>query len=73
MSLNEVGYDSLRKIFLTSLVAKHWATGGLRVNSSSVKGRLIGFPLFLLEENTIKLMTAMAGCTNDTTAFNHYT
>ena len=41
-SIGEV-FDGLDKIFLTSLVGNHWATGGLRVNSSSVNGRLIVF------------------------------
>ena len=54
--------DRLGKIFLTSLVGNHWATGGLRVNSSSVKGGLIIFPLFLLEENAILPMTPRADC-----------
>ena len=32
-----------------------------RVTSSSVKGGLLSFPLFLLEENAILTMTAKAG------------
>ena len=56
------GCDSLGKTSLLSLVGNHWATGGLRVNSSSVKGRLISLPLFLLDENAILPMTAKAGC-----------
>ena len=54
--------DSLGKTSLTSLVGNYWATDGLRVNSSPVKGELIIFPLFLLEENTILPMTARADC-----------
>ena len=38
------------------------ATGGLRVNLSSVKGGLINFPLFLLEGIVILLMTPKADC-----------
>ena len=45
-----------------SFVGNHWATGGIRVNSSSVKGGLISFPLFLLKENAILPMTSKAGC-----------
>ena len=56
------GCDSLGKTSLLSLVGNHWATGGLRVNLSSVKGRLISLPLFLLDENAILPMTANAGC-----------
>ena len=54
--------DRLGKMFLASLVGNHWATGGLQVNSSSVKGGLIIFPLFLLEENAILPMTPRADC-----------
>ena len=54
--------DSLGKTSLTSLVGNYWATGGLRVNSSPVKGKFIIFPLFLLEENAILPMTARADC-----------
>ena len=53
---------SLGKTFLTSLVGNYWATDGLRVNSSPVKGEFIIFPLFLLEENAILPMTARADC-----------
>ena len=54
--------NSLGKTFLTSLVSYHRATGGLRVNSSSVKGGLINFHLFLLEGNEILPMTPKGGC-----------
>ena len=54
--------DSLGKTSLTSLVGNYWATDGLRVNSSPVKGEFIIFPLFLLEENAILPMTARADC-----------
>ena len=47
-SIREV-CDRLPKIFLTSLVGNHWATGGLLVNLSSVTEGLIIFALFLLE------------------------
>ena len=60
-SIGEVS-DRLGKIFLTSLVGYHWATGGLRVNQYSVKGGLIIFPLFLLEGNAILPMTPKADC-----------
>ena len=56
------GCDSLGKTSLTSLVSNHWTTGGLWVNSSSVKRGLISFPLFLLQENAILPMTPQAGC-----------
>ena len=49
-------------IWLTSLIGNHWATGGLRVNSSSVKGGLINFPLLLLEGEAILQMTPKADC-----------
>ena len=62
MSLIREGCDSLGKTSLKSLVGNHWATGGLRANSSSVKGGLKSFSLFLLEENAILPMTAKAGC-----------
>ena len=62
MSSMGEGCDSLGKTSLMSLVGNHWATGKLRVNSSSVKGGLLSFPLFLLESNAILLMTAKAGC-----------
>ena len=55
-SIGEV-CDRLGKTFLTSLVGNHWDTGGLWVNSSSVKGRFIIFSLFLLKGNAILPMT----------------
>ena len=54
--------DSLGKTFLKLLLGNLGATDGLRVNSSPVKGELIIFPLFLLEENAILPMTARADC-----------
>ena len=60
-SIGEV-CDRLGKAFLTSPVGNQWATGGLWVNSSSVKGRLIIFPLFLLEGNAILPMPPKADC-----------
>ena len=62
MSSIEEVCDRLSKTFLMSLVGNHWATGGLRVNSSSVKGGLIIFSLFLLEGNAILPMTPKADC-----------
>ena len=41
--------NSPRETSLTSFVGNHWATDGLQVNSSSVKGGLISIPMFLLE------------------------
>ena len=58
-SIGEV-CDRLGITFLTSFVSNHWASGGLRVNSYSVKGRLIIFPMFLLEGNAILSMTPKA-------------
>ena len=55
-SIGEV-CDSLKKTFLTSLVGNHRATGGLWVNSSSVKGGHINFPFFLLKGKGIKWLT----------------
>ena len=52
--------DSLGKRFLTTLVANLGASGGLLVNSSPVKLKLIIFPLFLLEGNAILPMTLKA-------------
>ena len=62
MRLIGEGCDILGKPSLTSVVGNHWATGGLWVNSFSVKGGLISFSLFLLEENAILPLTAKAGC-----------
>ena len=45
----------LRRLFL-------WVTGRLRVNSYSVKGGLMVFPLFLLEGDALLPMTHMADC-----------
>ena len=55
-SIREV-CDRLGKTFLTSIAGNHWATGGLQVNSYSVKGGLILSPVFLLEGNAILPMT----------------
>ena len=52
--------DRLGKTFLTFLLGNFGATGGLRVNSSPVKVKLIIFPLFLPEGNAILPMTAKA-------------
>ena len=62
-SIGEV-CDRLGKTFLMSLLGNLSATGGLRVNSSSVKGGLINFPLFLLEGNAILSMTSKADYEN---------
>ena len=63
------GCDSLGNTSLKSLVGNHWATGGLRVNSSTVMGGLISFPLFLLKENGILPMTVKAGCAWEETEY----
>ena len=60
-SIGEV-CDRLGTTFLMSFVSNHWASGGLRVNSYSVKGSLIISPLFLLEGNLILSMTPKADC-----------
>ena len=54
--------DRLGKTFLTFLLGNLGATGGLRVNSSPVKVKLIIFPLFLPERNAILPMTAKEAC-----------
>ena len=50
--------DSIGKTFLTLLLGNLGATGGLRLNSSPVKVKLIIFLLFLPEGNAILSMTA---------------
>ena len=63
-------YESKKfAINLASLAGNHWATSGLRVNSSLLKGGLIIFPLFLIDGNTILPMTAKADCV---TFFTHF-
>ena len=54
--------DSLGKTFLTLLLGNLGATGGLRMNSSPVKVKLVIFPLFLPEGNAILPMIARAVC-----------
>ena len=54
--------NSLRKTFPSLLVDNLWATGGLRVNSSPVKVKLIIFPLFLSKGNSILPITPKAVC-----------
>ena len=62
-SIGEV-CDSLGTDLLSLSGGNQWATGGLRVNSTLVKGGLISFPLFLLEGNAILPKTPKAGCAN---------
>ena len=62
MSSIREGCNSLGKTFLTSLVGNLWATGGFLVNSDSVEGGPINFPLLLLEGNVILPMTPKANC-----------
>ena len=52
--------DSFGKTFLMLLLGNLGATGGLRLNSSTVKVKLIIFPLFLPEGTAILLMTSKA-------------
>ena len=54
--------NSLGKTFLMLLVDNLGATGGLWVNLSPVKVKLIIFPLFLPEGNAILPMTAKTVC-----------
>ena len=61
-----VGCDSLGKTFLLLLVDNLGATGGLRLNSSPVKVKLIIFPLFLPEGNAILPITPKAVCLTET-------
>ena len=58
------GCDSLGTDWLSSFADNSWATGGLRVNSTSGEGGLISFPLLLLEGNAIFTMTPKAGIFN---------
>ena len=66
MSLIREGCDSHGKTSLMSLVGYHWATGGIQVSLSPVKGGLISFHLFQLKDNAILPMTAQAGCEGTT-------
>ena len=52
--------DSLGNTFLSFLVNNLGATGGLRLNSSQVKVKLIIFPLFLPKGNAILPITPKA-------------
>ena len=54
--------ESLGKTFLSLLIANLGAIGGLQVNSSPVKVKLIIFPLFLPEGKAILPMTGKAVC-----------
>ena len=54
--------DSLGRTFLLLLVDNLGATGGLRLNLSPVKVKLIIFPLFPPEGNTILPITPKAVC-----------
>ena len=54
--------NRLGKTFLTFLLGNLGATGGLWVNSSPVKVKLIIFSLFLPERNAILPMTAKEAC-----------
>ena len=63
--------DSLGKTFLSLLVDNFGATGGLRLNSSPVKVKLITFPLFLPEGNAILAITPRAVCALQFTLFQN--
>ena len=54
--------DRLGKTFLPLLGDNLGATGGLRLNSSPVKVKLIIFPLFLPKGNAILPITPKAVC-----------
>ena len=54
--------NSLGTTFMSFLVDNLGATGGLRVNFSPVKVKLIIFPLFLPEGNAILPITPEAVC-----------
>ena len=54
--------DSLERTFLSLLVDNLGAIGGLGLNSSPVKLKLIIFPLFLPEGNAILPITPKAVC-----------
>ena len=65
MSLIGEGCDSLGTDQLSPFGGDHWATGGLRVNLTAVKGGLISFPLFLLEGNALLPMLPKADCAGE--------
>ena len=62
MSLIGAVCDSLGKTFLLLLVHNLGATGGLQLNLSPVKVKLIIFPLFLSEGNAILPITPKEVC-----------
>ena len=64
--------DRLGKTFLLLLVDNLGATGGLRVNSSPVRVKLIIFPLFLPKGNAILSMTAMEVCEQERPLQQHW-
>ena len=53
--------DSLGTDSLITFVGNHWATGGLRVNLTSVKGRIISDPLFAYTGLKCKLWQSVDG------------
>ena len=59
--------DRLGKTFLMFLLGNLGATGGLQVDLSQVKVKLIIFPLFLPEGSAILLMTAKEACGTSST------
>ena len=66
-SMSSIGAvcDSLGRTFLLLLVDNLGASCGLRLNSSPVKVKLIIFPLFPPEGNTILPITPKAVCDMD--------
>ena len=60
-SIGEV-CDMLGTVWLSLSGGNHWATGVFQLSSTSMKGGLISFPLFLVEGNAILPMTPRAGC-----------
>ena len=62
MSLVGAVCDSLGRTFLLLLVDNLGATGGIRLNSSPLKVKLVIFPLFPPEGNAILPITPKAVC-----------
>ena len=71
MSSIGAGCDCLGKTFLSLLVDILGATGGLRVNSSLVKVKLIIFPLFVPKGNAILPITPKAVCVAASAVVSH--
>ena len=63
--------DSLKKTFLSLLVNNLGATGGLRLNSSPKKVKLIIFPMFLPKGNAILPITPTQSVIYDMSSVVH--